>query len=165
MSRKITILSLIIFSLALSCSEEIKPIPFDYSRILSGNTSKTWVLRRWVLLRERDGQVDFTFNEYSDLNPCMRDDRYIFYRNPEKAYEVNNGFLKCSANEPDVLLSDTWSFTNAGATFYFVLPLIADFAVPFIVKEIDNKNLTLMVYLDQAGTVKWEFGFESISEN
>jgi hypothetical protein len=142
-----------------SCSEEVAPTPYTYSQIFSGKNSKTWVFKSIVLWREGKSEIAYT------LPSCMRDDRYIFYANNEKLYEVTNGPTKCSPDEPEVIYSDSWSFINAGATLTIAIPFLADQSLPFTVREISSKNMLLEIFINFELTESYRIGFESIAEN
>src|SRR4051812_22917334 len=88
---------------ALSCSEEVKPTPFTYTHVFTGQNSKTWSLDK-VLLK-KTGQDD----QQITLSSCEKDDRYIFYANGERLFEVDNGRTSCDATEEQTLVSYTWS--------------------------------------------------------
>lgn len=158
MSREIIVFSFVLL-VAFSCSEDIKPKPFTYSEIFSGKNSKTWVFKTIKLVQEGKNDVNYS------LPNCIKDDRYIFYANDEKLLEVTNGLTKCGAGEPDLLVSDSWSFVNANATLNFVFPVLAEFSLPYIVRKVDKKSMELEIYLDEEGTVSYRMTFESISEN
>lgn len=142
-----------------SCSEEIKPKPFQYSEIFSGKNSKTWVLKSIKLVQAGKSDINYS------LANCVKDDRHIFYANAEKLFEVTNGSTKCSSDEPDLIISDTWSFVNASATLNMTFPILAEFSLPYIVKKVDKKSMTLEIYLDEEGTVSYQMTFDSIAEN
>jgi hypothetical protein len=146
-------------SVLVSCSEEIKPTPYTYSQIFSGKNSKTWIFKSIVLWEEGKTDINFT------LPACIRDDQYIFYANTEKKFEVTNGPSKCSPDEPDILLTDTWSFINGGATLTIIIPFLADFALPYIVREVSNKDMVLEIFINFEGTQSYRIAFESIAEN
>jgi hypothetical protein len=149
----------LVLALASSCSEEVKPTPYTYTQIFSGKTSKTWVFTSLVLWQEGKPDINYT------LPNCIRDDRYIFYANAEKTYEVTNGPSKCASEEPDVIVTDTWAFINAGATLTITIPFLADFSLPYIVREIDKNDMLLEIFIDFEGTQSYRIGFESIEEN
>ena len=149
----------IFLGVGFSCSEEIKPKPFQYSEIFSGENSKTWVLKSIKLVQT--GKSDITYS----LPNCIKDDRHIFYANAEKLFEVTNGSTKCDSSEPDLIVSDTWSFVNASATLNMTLPILAEVSLPYIVKKVDKKSMTLEIYLDEEGTISYQMTFDSIAEN
>jgi len=158
MKKGLHYLIFIVFAFLLSCSEELEPQANEYSRIFTGATKKTWQIRS-IQFRE-EGKGTETFG----LPPCLGDDEYIFYANVEKSFEVTNGSTKCSAEEPDVLVSDTWEFSNANATMNIILPLFADFKLPFFVREVDEKEMELEIFLDEENTSSYRINFRAIDE-
>lgn len=152
-------LGLIMLLFTFSCSEEITPTPYTYTQIFSGKNSKTWIFKSIILWEEGKTDINYT------LPNCIRDDRYIFYANEEKTFEVTNGPTKCSPDEPDTIISDTWSFINAGATLTITIPFLADFSLPYIVREIDQNDMLLEIFLDFEGTQSYRIAFEAIDEN
>jgi len=156
----ILIISITLFlTFAISCSEEIVPTPYTYTQVFSGKNSKTWIFKSIILWEEGKADINFT------LSNCVKDDRYVFYANSEKTYEVTNGPSKCSPDEPDVIVSDAWSFINAGATLTITLPFLAEFNLPYIVREIDKNDMLLEIFLDFEGTQSYRIAFEAIDEN
>jgi hypothetical protein len=142
-----------------SCSEDIKPEPFTYSQIFSGKNSKTWKLKSISLIEKGKSDINYS------LPNCITDDVYIFYANEERLLEVKEGNSKCSSGDPEVIATDTWSFVNATASLSFVFPLLADIALPYIVKDVNKTNMTLEIYLDEAGTQSYRMKFQSTNEN
>lgn len=150
---------MLLLAFTISCSEEIVPAPYTYSQIFSGKNSKTWIFKSIILWEEGKTDVNFT------LPNCIRDDRYILYANAEKTFEVTNGPTKCSPDEPDVIISDIWSFINAGATLTITIPFLAEFNLPYIVREIDKNDMVLEIYINFEGTQSYRIAFEALSEN
>ena len=148
-----------ILTVVVSCSEEVMPTPYTYSQIFSGKNSKTWQLRSILLWEE--GKQDVTFT----LPNCIKDDLYIFYANSEKLFEVKNGATKCDSEEADILVSDTWTFINAGATLTITIPILAEFNLPYIVREVDKNDMLLEIFLDFEGTQSYRLAFKSVGEN
>ena len=139
----------------LSCSETLEPKPNEFAKIFSSETSKTWLIRS-IQLRE-EGKSTQTFG----LPPCLGDDEYIFYANLEKTFEVSNGSSKCNADEPDVLVSDSWEFSNANATMKIILPLFSDNKLPFFVRSVDDKEMELEIFLDEKNTSSYRINFKA----
>lgn len=126
----------------LACSEEKEPTPYTYTQVFTGTTSKAWTVST-IRLKE-EGKADQVFS----LPPCLADDRYVFYANTDRLYEITEGSTRCSANDPDLILSDSWSFNNANATLNIVFPLLADGRLPFIVREATNSEITLEIFFN-----------------
>ncbi len=145
-------------ALVISCTETNEPSEFEYSLMFSGETSKTWNLKSIAFRNEGDP-------EWKLDDPCWSDDRYIFYRDAERKFEFKTGSNKCDPSEDPFTLTDTWSFTNANATLYFIFPLLADFALPYTVKEIDKNDMVLEIYFNDAGSQSYRMKFESDDEN
>jgi hypothetical protein len=145
---------------SLSCSEEETPAPFTYTKIFTGENSKTWRISR-VVLRE-EGKAD---DEIS-METCERDDRYVFYNNDERLFEVTNGQSVCDSDEPHILVEYVWAFSNATATLNMVIPhFFGNFIIPFIVRDVTKKEMELEIFLDEDSTISYVFYFESTEEN
>jgi hypothetical protein len=154
--RRIAIASL--FLLLVACSEDVKVIKPAYSKVFTGNTKKSWKITglKWT----GEGKDDISYS----LRPCEKDDLYTFYANNEKLYEVSNGAIKCSSDEADLLVSDVWSFINATSTLTAIFPLLSDSALPFFVRKITSKEMTLEIYIDQDNKYSYQITMQSVSE-
>jgi hypothetical protein len=153
--------SLSLFMLCvLSCSEDVKPTPFTYTQVFTGQNSKTWSLDK-VLLK-KTGQDD----QQITLSSCEKDDRYIFYANGERLFEVDNGRTSCDATEDKTLVSYTWSFANTNATLQMVVPhVFGNFIIPFIVTKATTSEMILAVFADEKNTISYVLYFKSVNEN
>lgn len=151
---------LIFLGTAIACSEEVTPKPNTYTKVLTGETSKTWDLTK-LQAREKNKKVT-TYN----LSPCQGDDRYTFYANAERLYEVTNGRVSCDTEEEDLLVSYVWEFNSATATINMVLPhLFGNFIVPFTVLEIDDDDMVLELFLNDDAATAYILHFTVIDEN
>ncbi len=149
MKRLAYLFSFLLLIPLLSCTEEQQITPVSYSRLLTGETSKTWRMDAIQILE--DGRPSGSFLV---PNQCDFDDVFVFYNNPEKLYIVDNGPQKCSDEEPDELVRDTWSFVNATATVEMIVPILADFKLPFIVKSLDENSMTTEIFF-QGGSYRF----------
>ena len=145
---------LVMMGIVFSCSEKIEPTPFDYTKIFSGETSKTWKLKSIAF--KNAGDPDWKLTE-----PCWSDDSYTFYRDDERKFEFETGSVKCDPSEEPYVIIDTWSFSNASATLYFVIPILADFPLPYTVIDVDKNDLELQIFFDDAGSQSYQLKFES----
>lgn len=155
MKQGLNYLICILLGALFSCSETLEPRPNKYSEIFTGTSKKTWQISSIQLKEENKSPQTF------GLPPCMADDEYIFYANVEKTYEISNGFSKCDAAEPDMIVSDSWEFSNANATMNIIMPLLADYKLPFIVREATDKEMTLEIFLDETNTSSYRFNFKA----
>lgn len=148
-------LSLLLFS---RCSEITEPKPLTYTQLLTGTEKKTWSLVSFEVIDEGEasGVVPATnlFN-----GACEADDQFVFYANAERKYEFINGPTKCSSSEPDVLLTDSWNFTNANATLEFAFPVLSTGKVPFIVKSLTETSMVIEIYLDDIQGIDASYRF------
>jgi hypothetical protein len=151
-----------IFSLVIlvtfSCTEEIKPTPYTYTTIFTGENSKTWKLK--FLEETLNGDVIETFNI-----ACAADDKYIFYANTERLYEAVTGSQKCNTDEASVI-TNTWSFNNASATLAMLLPFFTtEGSIPFIVREVKSNKMELEYFFDDENTQSYRIHFDAIDED
>lgn len=144
-----------------SCSEEIKPTSFEASKIFSGEISKTWKLVEFGA--RKVGSEDFVY----DLNPCVKDDRYTFYANDVKLFEVNNGNFTCSEDDSDPLLvSYTWAYNNSNASLSMVVPhIFGYYFIPFTVINASDDEMELELFINEEGTESYVLYFELVDED
>lgn len=140
-AKRFTFIAFLLVALA-ACTENVKVVPFTYPEVFTGKTKQGWTIRSVQLLQVGKGTL--TFN----LDPCITDDLYIFYNNPERTYQVTDGATKCNAGDPDVIVDSSWSFINSTAALTIIVPILSDSALPFIVKEADNTKLVIDIYFD-----------------
>lgn len=148
---------IIALSLAFSCSEEFVPTPYTYSKLFTGENNKTWQIT--LLEITLNGDVVSRFME-----PCLRDDAFIFYANTEHSFEALSGANKCfSEPEPDQVV-DSWSFNNATSALVMVIPRISDLALPYLVREADEEEMIVEIFFDQENTESVRVHFEATDE-
>jgi len=142
------------------CSEEIEPKPLTYTQLLTGATSKAWRLNTIRIID--DGEDSGNISARQALGGCVADDRYVFYANDLKTFEVQEGPSKCSPSDPDVFVEDAWSLVNATATLTFVMPILTtETALPFVIKSLTNNTLTIEYYF---GNVNLSYRFTFTAE-
>lgn len=140
----------------VSCSEELDPTPYTYSKLFTGENNKTWKV---VLFEETlDGQVIDKF-----MPSCLSDDKFVFYANTDHLFETTSGSRKCFTDEPS-LTQDTWTFSNATATLTMVLPILSDNALPYIIRELDDDDMEAEIFFDETNTASYRIHFEAIDE-
>lgn len=142
--------------LASGCREDLEPTPYTYTQLFTGKNSKTWAM---TFVEETEG------GKVIDRFPiqCAEDDDYIFYATSDRLYEVKSGSAKCFEDEP-ATMTDTWSFNNATATLTIILPVLSAQQLPFIVRKVDEDDLTLEIFFDQEGTASYRIYFELTDE-
>ncbi len=152
------ILTLSLALLFFSCTEEIKPTPYEYTSIFTGANSKTWELK--FVEETLNGDVVDRFNI-----SCASDDEYIFYANTERSYEAVTGSQKCSDGEDDVITT-AWSFNNATATLTMLLPFFTtEGSLPFIVREVKSNKMELEIFFDESNTGSYRIHFDATDED
>jgi hypothetical protein len=158
--RSVFFISTLVLLLAFAnCTEQVKPTPYTYSKILTGEANKVWAIEK--VLQRKTGTDDQTIS----LSNCEKDDRYTFYANDERLFEVTNGLLKC-ADENDMLVSYNWSLNNATATLTMVVPhVFGNFIIPFIVTKAEKNSMVLEVFADANNTISYVLYFKLIDEN
>lgn len=157
MNKTIKILSFVLILGAASCSEEITPEPFTFSKLFTGENNKTWKV---VFFEETlDGKVIDRFTV-----GCVADDQYIFYANPERRSDFKAGASKCFNPAEPALITDTWSYQSGSATLTMLLPILADFPLPFIVREIEKDNMELEIFFED-NTASYRIHFDAIDED
>jgi hypothetical protein len=155
-----TVVAGLFILIVLSCSESEAPTPFTYTQVFTGANSKTWTVDK-VLIR-KIGQDD----QAVSLSSCEKDDRYTFYANDERLYEVDNGRIPCEEGENQNLVSYTWAFSNANASLTMVIPhFFENYVIPFVVKKASKSEMILEIFADDKNTISYVFYFKSVSEN
>ena len=154
--RVLFYISLLLFILTFSCSEELDVKPFTYSKFFTGENSKTWKV---MFFEETlDGNVVDRFTV-----SCVSDDQYIFYANPERRMDFKSGSSKCfNPAEPSLIL-DTWSYQSGTATLSMLFPIFADFPLPFIVREVNKDDLELEIFFDD--NASYRISLDAIDED
>ncbi len=94
---------------------------------------------------------------------CLTDDRFKFYANTEHLYETTPGRQQCFEDEP-ALTSSAWSFKNSNATLLMIIPYFSDDTLPFFVKEIDEDDMEIEIFLDETNTESLRLHFEAVDE-
>ena len=142
--------------LAFSCSEELKPTPYTYTKLFTGENSKTWRIRLF-----EETLNDTVIGKF--LPTCITDDRFKFYANTEHLYETTSGSQQCVQDEPG-LTSSTWSFSNSSATLTMVLPIFTDGTLPFFVRDADEDDMVVELFFDETNTGSYRIHFEAVDE-
>lgn len=157
MQIRFTFYILVIGIILFSCSEEITPTPFTFSKNFTGENNKTWKIKFYEYAV--DGEVAETFNV-----SCSADDQFIFYSNSERALEIETGSRRCNEGEPAVI-ANAWSYASATATLTMMIPAFSiEFSFPFFIREIDENDMELEIFLDLENTESYRIHFEAIDE-
>lgn len=132
------------------CAEKWEPKPLTVTQLIAGTEKKVWKFHSIEIIDEGEVEGPISVNEI--YLPCARDNEYVFYNNEEKTFEYTSGAIKCTNDEPEVLLDYFWSYTTANATFEFPLPLElfgAIYILPFTVKKLTDTEMVLEVYFSK----------------
>ena len=155
----------LLFLFLSGCSEINEPKPLTYSQLLTGKEKKIWSLVSFEVIDEGEGSGIIPANNLFNGAACEADDQFVFYANAERKYEYTNGPTKCASGEPDVLLTDSWNFTNANATLEFAFPVLSTGKVPFVVKSLTETSMTIEIYLDDIQGIDASYRFTLYSTN
>ncbi|MGC3946630.1 MAG: hypothetical protein QM762_19260 [Chryseolinea sp.] len=142
--------------IAAGCTEELTPTPYTLSKIVSGETSKTWKITLFEYAVNDTVQNKF-------MEACLIDDRFKFYNNIERLYETTSGRTKCFEDE-ETLTSSAWTFTNSNATLTMVMPIFSDGIIPFFVRELESNSMVVELFLDDTNTESYRIHFEMTDE-
>lgn len=152
---KLLLLAAVLISV-FSCEEELKPKPYTFTKLFTGETSKTWVVRFFE--ETLNGKVTDNF-----LPGCIADDQFKFYANTEHLYETTSGTNKCFTDEAG-LSTSTWSYTSASATLLMLLPIFSDDPLPFFIRDLDSDDLVIEIFLDEKNTASYRIHLKAIDE-
>jgi hypothetical protein len=142
--------------IAAGCSEELKPTPYTLSKLVSGETSKTWKITVFEYALNDTVRDKF-------MESCLIDDRFKFYANDERLYETTSGRSPCLEDEPS-LSASTWTFTNSNATLMMLMPIFNEAPLPFFVRELKEKKMELELFLDETNVDSYRIHFEMTDE-
>ena len=151
-----TFIACICVMLGVSCSEDIKPTPYTYTRFFTGANSKTWKVK--LFEQTLDGKVVDRF-----LPSCLTDDRFVFQANSDHGYQTTSGSRKCF-DEEQASTVNTWSFVNATATLTMVFPLFDDNPIPFFVRKANNEDFEAELYFGDTQAESYRIQFELVDE-
>lgn len=158
MDKTIKIVGLLLILGVASCSEEITPKPFTFSKLFTGENSKTWKV---ILFEETlNGKIIDRFTI-----PCVADDQYKFYANPERRTDFKAGSSKCFNPAEPALITDTWSYQSGTTTLTMLLPIFSDFSLPFIVKKIEEDDMVLEIFFGDNSEGSYRIHFDAIDED
>lgn len=132
------------------CAEKWEPKPLTVTQLIAGAEKKVWKFHSIEVIDE--GEIDGPISVSEIYLPCGRDNEYIFYNNEEKTFEYTSGAVKCSNDEPDLILEHFWSYTTSDATFEFPLPIGlfgGIYVLPFTVKKLTETEMVLEVYFSK----------------
>jgi hypothetical protein len=143
----------------VSCLQDVSPTPYTYTKVFTGEHSKTWKVK--FLEQTLNGNVVQTFSV-----ACSTDDEYTFFADPGHSYQAKTGSKKCfTAPEADVI-NDVWSFTNAAASLSMLVPFFDDTSpLPFIVLEAKKDKLVTEIFTNEKNTESYRIHFESTAED
>ncbi|QHT65535.1 hypothetical protein GXP67_02060 [Rhodocytophaga rosea] len=141
------IVLLMVMSLCLAgCSEEFEPTPLTYSKLLSGDSSKTWRLTGYSIVEEGKQPLTFDLNDPSDPDNCVYDELYTFYADEGRTFEISQGEDKC-IDGPDIYYTGSWSIVNANATVNFGTPLFG--IGGYTIKRLTERSMTVELFVNQ----------------
>ncbi len=104
---QICIIALAAVGLFMSgCKEDLEPEPATYSRLLTGDESKSWQRISRDLIIEIGGVTD-TIGFNRGIPPCQTDDVFIFYREG-RVFELGEGNSRCDEEDESVIVSGRW---------------------------------------------------------
>ncbi len=150
-----TSLCLTLSLLLWQCSQPIEPKPLTYTQLLTGKESKAWKLTSVQILD--NGNAPQTISSVQALPGCIADDLYVFYANAEKKFEVQEGASTCQAGDPELYLESTWTFVNSNATLEFPFTALTSISLPYVVKELTEKSLTIEYYFEDNASYRFIF--------
>lgn len=150
--RYISLIAIVLVIAA--CTEEVVPVPYDFTQKFTGEVKKGWTIRSYQYLEEGKG------TQTGRLDDCLSDDLYIFFANEERRVEIRDSDDKCVASDPDLLAEGTWGFSNTGATLTMPFPLLGDGPIPFILRDIEDDRMTLEIFFND-NKASYRFNFRA----
>ena len=141
------------------CSQKIEPVPNTYSQLLTGVNQKTWKMVSFQIFDQGTGSGVIPAGQ--GITPCIADDLLTFYAGDERKLEASEGATKCSPNDPDIYVTDTWTLINANASVEFYLPVLNG-KFPWTIKNLTATVMTIEYYLSDINA-SYRFTFNSVS--
>lgn len=139
------------------CSEKIDPKPATYSQLLTGTDKKSWKMVSYQILD--NGNASSVVPAQSGITACIADDICTFYADAEHKFEASEGATKCTATDPDIYVTDTWTLVNANASLEFYLPVLNG-KFPWTIKNLTATVLTIEYYFPDINA-SYRFTFNS----
>ncbi len=102
---------------------------------------------------------------------CEGDDRYIFYANDERLFEVTNGRTACDPDESgieetDLLLSYSWEYNTSTTSLSIVLPHLFGYVeIPMTVTKITENTMVLDLAFNEENTTAYVFEFRVVEDD
>jgi len=146
---------LLLITILSSCKEEVTPTPFTFSKVFTGEVSKTWQIEYIELTLNGDITDRFADN-------CFTDDTYRFYATSDRLYVAKSGSQKCGDEESEVISS--WGYSSGTTSLSIVIPILSSFTLPFIVRDVDDNDMVLEIFFDETGTESYRIHFELTDE-
>ena len=107
----------LLIGLLLSCKEDIEITPATYSKLLTGEESKSWKEASFTFIFNDEEVGEFDANTIYGIPECAQDDIYTFIREG-KQLEVYEGNDKCDPEGDDLLFRTRWDVVNANASLF-----------------------------------------------
>ncbi|GAB4039016.1 hypothetical protein [Spirosoma gilvum] len=146
------------------CSEKIDPVIPTYSQLLTGTEKKTW---KMVSLEIRDNGNSSGIISTAQavaagiVANCIADDLLTFYADADHKMEASEGATKCSASDPDIYLTDSWTLVNANATLQFYIPILNG-VYPWKLKNLTASAMTVEYYFGDIDA-SYRFTFNAVT--
>ncbi len=148
------------------CSQGADPKPYTYSKVFTGEISRSWRFNRLQYKEENKADVNYSESDLIQiLGSCVMDDLYTFYANADKTFQIGEGASKCNAGDPDIYVTETWSFNNSNATLEMVFPILSGDKRPYFVRAVDSKEMTTETFLDQDNKSSYRIHFVAAGDN
>ena len=148
-----TLFLLAFLGIAFSCSKSSSstPTPKTNTELLAGTSSKSWKSTSAIAVNGT-AQLDlFTLPTFS--KPCILDNLLVIKTN--NTYELHEGATKCSATDPDLMLTSNWSLSADGKTFHvdkFIFAGVEKDNLDFTIVELTDTSLKTTTNLTISGT-------------
>ena len=155
-------------AIVIGCSEDLEVVPATYSKLLTGENSKTWIKvgETYTFADERFTQRELDLLE--GLPPCAKDDLYRFIRDG-KALEVSEGASKCDPDDPDIIATTSWDIVNATTSIFIGSGNRFDLITLTETSLVYGREDTLSFFVgdDESETFPgfWRFEYQLTSEN
>ncbi|NJN25596.1 MAG: hypothetical protein HC819_06355 [Cyclobacteriaceae bacterium] len=156
--RYVLVLMVVIMS---ACKEDHEIQPASYSKMLTGEESKTWEQVSFTYIFNDTEVGEMNANPIYGIPSCALDDQYKFYRKG-KLLEAFDSGEQCDPDADDLLFKTSWDIINANAKLYlggndYVLSKLTDDSLVFGFRDTLVAPVGNNTFWEYPGIAQWVY--------
>jgi len=145
----------------IGCKEDHEIIPATYSKLLTGEESKSWEQISFTFIFNDEEVGEYDANLIYGILECEQDDIYTFIRDG-KQLEVYDGDDKCNPDDDDLLYRIRWDIVNANPSLFlgggeFVLSKLTDDSLVYGFRDTLVAPVADNVFWEYPGIAQWVY--------